>query len=60
MIRSRPLFNIDPHSGVGGAIPKPIKLNDAIDKIDSPIFNVHCTMMGANVLGTMCFQMILI
>ena len=46
MIRSRPLFNIDPHSGVGGAIPKPIKLNDAIDKIDSPIFNVHCTMMG--------------
>ena len=50
---------MEPHSGVGGFTPRPIKLNPAIPMMLPPILIVELTISGAIVLGRICFLMIL-
>ena len=53
----RPSLIIEPHSGVGGLMPRPMKLRLAIARMDPAIDSVACTMMGAMQLGRMCLRM---
>jgi len=55
-----PPDNIEPHSGAGGCIPNPMKLNPAVDKIAPATPKVPCTITGAKELGIICFNIILV
>lgn len=44
----RPTARIEPHSGVGGCTPRPIKLRPEIAKMHPPIRNVASTITGDN------------
>ena len=56
-IKLRPVESIEPHSGVGGWMPKPRKLNVAADRMALPTPSVACTSSGANAFGRICRMM---
>ena len=51
------MLTIEPHSGVGGLMPRPMKLRLAMARMDPAMDSVACTMMGAMQLGRMCLRM---
>ena len=51
-----PSFDIDPHEGVGGATPIPIKERNASMNIAPGIANVIVTNTTPRVLGSICLN----
>ena len=43
-----------PQSAVGGCVPRPMKLNPAMNTIFCPTSNVNSTMIGPRILGSTC------
>ena len=56
-INSLPLASMEPHSAVGGEMPRPIKLRLAQLRIALPILMVTRTIIGARQLGMICLTM---
>ena len=53
----RPPESMAPHSGLGGWMPSPIKESPAAFRIAEATPSVDWTMIGAMLLGMMCFRM---
>ena len=57
VMNSRPVLRIDPHSGVGGWTPSPMKDRPEIIMILVPIRSVESTIRGESVLAKICRMM---
>ena len=53
---SLPDLRIFPQDAVGGAIPRPKKLNAASEIIEPAVLRVAYTIMGDRVFGSMCLN----